>query len=286
MISVLVPPVGRRRKMKDEKGKTTVDIMRIYAFGNKEKPELMLLPGNLIEGREYYEEVLPYLLGTFHVILVSYSGFDGNENNIFRNMEIEAEMIEGYVKENYGGKLFALYGSAIGGTFAAFLMQRNEIRFDHVIIGGVDFDKASIPVAFLQSRLFAPIFYKMIHTGEPSSAIAKEMPHLNPKDPYIRQLRLMGVGTGGRAYVKRKSVINMFYSEWTAGLKSQIAVEGTKVHYMHAKKTGDVYLDRVKSVFKDPEIYEYDTKHEELLLRYPKDWAEKIAGILGQELYG
>lgn len=260
--------------------------MRIYTYGNREKPELMLLPGNCIEGKEYYEEVLPLLLPSYHVILVSYSGFDGNENTTFRTMETEAEMIEGYILENYEGRIAAVYGSAIGGTFAAFLMQRNKIHFDQVIIAGVDFDKASLPVAYLQSRLFAPIFYRMIHTGEASSTVAKEMVHLHPKDPYIKQLRLMGVGTGGRAYVNRKSVINQFYAEWTVRLKKGISVPGTIVHFLHAKKTGDVYLDRVKQIFKDPVIHEYDMKHEELLLRYPEDWVKKIAEILDQEHYG
>lgn len=260
--------------------------MRIYTYGSKEKPELMLLPGNCIEGREYYEDVLPYLLNAFHVIVVSYSGFDGNEKTIFLDMKTEASMIEKYVKENYGGRLFAVYGSAIGGTFEAFLMQRDQIRFDHVILGGVDFDKASAPAAFLQSRLFAPIFYRMIHTGKPSSQVSKEMVHLSPKDPYIRQLRMMGVGTGGRDYVKKQSVVNQFYSEWTVKLKGALETEGTQVHYLHPGKTGGEYLDRVKYYFKDPDIHEFDMKHEELLLRYPKDWAETMAKILNQELYG
>ena len=260
--------------------------MRIYTYGNKDKPELMLLPGNLIDGQEYYEEVLPYLLQSFHVILVSYSGFDGNDKTVFKDMKFESEMIEHYIKENYGGHLYAVYGSAIGGTFAALLMQRSIIRFDHVIIGGTDFDKVSAPAAFLQSRLFAPMFYKMIHSGEPNAQIAKEMAHLSPKDPYIRQLHMMGIGSGGRYFVKRKSVINQFYAEWTVGLKPPVDAEGTQVHYLHAKKTGDQYLDRVRAIFRDPDVLEFDMKHEELLLRYPKDWAEKIAEILKVELYG
>ena len=260
--------------------------MRIYAYGDKGKPELMLLPGNNIEGKEYYEEVLPYLVGTFHVILVSYSGFDGNERTVFKDMPTEAGMIEQYVKENYGGRLFAMYGSAIGGTFAALLMQRDEIRFDHVIVGGVDLDKASAPAAFIQSRLFAPLFYKMIHTGKPAKAVSKELAHLSPKDPYVRQLRMMGVGTGGRDYVKKKSVINQFYAEWTVGLKPGIAVEGTQVHFLHAKKTGKDFLERVQYVFKDPDVLEFNMKHEELLLCHPQDWAETIRKILKQEPYG
>ena len=75
--------------------------------------------------------------------------------------------------------------------------------------------------------------------------------------------------------------------EYTSSLALTVVdAEGTQVHYLHAKKTGDQYLDRVRAIFRDPDVLEFDMKHEELLLRYPKDWAEKIAEILKVELYG
>ena len=257
--------------------------MKIHVYGNKNKPELMLLPGNCLNGQDVFATVIELLRDTYHIICVCYDGFDGNEKTVFTDMETEAKTIEKYIGENYDGKVFAAYGSGLGGSFVAFLAQRGQIKFTHAIIGGADFDHPSKSVAWLESRLFAPSFYKMIHTGVPMSSVAKEMASLPAKDSYVRQLRLMGVGKGGLSYVKKDSVKNQFYSECVTKIMNDIEIEGTLFYYLLAGKMGDEYIKRCRKHFKKIEIvkHPHNQKAEELLFSYPEEWALLIRGITG-----
>lgn len=259
--------------------------MRIHVYGNKDKPELMLLPGNCLNGQDNFGEVIDLLRDTYHVICVCYDGFDGNEKTVFKDMLTEAGMLEKYVQENYAGRLHAVYGSSLGGSLAALLMQRKVIHMDHVIIGSTDFDHPSKSVAWLESRLFAPSFYKMIHTGVPLGSVAKEMSALSPRDSYVKLLRMMGVGHGGLQYVKKESVRNQFYSEWVTKIEEGIDVPETAVHCLYAGKMGEEYKKRYRRHFKNPHIieHEHNQKSEELLISYPEEWVREIKNITGNK---
>lgn len=257
--------------------------MRIHAYGNKDKPGLMLLPGNCLNGQDNFGEVIDLLRDVYHVICVCYDGFDGNEKTVFQDMETEAKVIEGYIQDNYGGKLHAVYGSSLGGSLAALLVQRRKIHIAHVMIGSTDFDHPSKSVAWLESRLFAPSFYKMIHTGVPMKSVGKEMSALSAKDSYVKLLHMMGVGHGGLSYVKKESVQNQFYSEWVTKIEDGIDVPGTTFYCFYASRMGEEYKKRYRRHFKNVKIveHEHNRKSEELLISYPEEWAEEIKRITG-----
>lgn len=260
--------------------------MKIHVYGNKGKTELMLLPGNCLNGQDVFATVIELLRDTYHIICVCYDGFDGNEKSVFKDMETEAKTIESYIQENYDGKVFAAYGSGLGGSLVAFMAQRGKIVFTHAIIGSTDFDYPSRAVAWLESRLFGPSFYKMIHTGVPMKAVAKDMAGLSAKDSYLRQLRLMGVGRNGLSYVRKESVTNQFYSEWVTRIKDDIEIEGTSFYYVLAGKMGEEYVKRCRKHFKKIEIitHPHNQKAEELLFSYPEEWGMMIRRITGHTI--
>ena len=49
--------------------------MKIYTFGKKENPAVMLLPGTCCHWKSF-EGVIPKLSENFYVLCVSYDGFD------------------------------------------------------------------------------------------------------------------------------------------------------------------------------------------------------------------
>lgn len=63
--------------------------MKFYVFGDKEHPVILLLPGTCCHWKTNFETVIPLLEKEFHVICVSYDGFDETEDTIFPDMLTE-----------------------------------------------------------------------------------------------------------------------------------------------------------------------------------------------------
>ncbi|MBD5531575.1 MAG: alpha/beta hydrolase [Lachnospiraceae bacterium] len=117
--------------------------MKFYEFGELNKPVIILLPGTCCHWKANFEKVIPFLAEDFHVICVSYDGFDETEKtifhgNVFPDMVTETDKIENYIKENYGGKIHVAYGCSLGGSFVGLLVQRRNVHISHAILGSSD----------------------------------------------------------------------------------------------------------------------------------------------------
>lgn len=97
--------------------------MKFYTFGEAENPVILLLPGTCCHWKLNFGEVIPLLEQHFHVVCVSYDGFDETADTIFPDMITETEKIENYIKENFGGHIRAAYGCSLGGSFVGLLAQ-------------------------------------------------------------------------------------------------------------------------------------------------------------------
>lgn len=99
--------------------------MKVYSFGKAENPAILLLPGTCCDWKGNFGGVIPLLEPDFHVLCVSYDGFDETEpGNTFPTMEEETTKIEAYIKENCGGHIRAAYGCSLGGSFVGLLAAR------------------------------------------------------------------------------------------------------------------------------------------------------------------
>lgn len=108
--------------------------MKFYQFGKEESPVIMLFPGTCCHWKANFGQVIPMLEGYFHVICVSYDGFDETEKTEFWDMLTETEKIESYVQEKFNGHISAAYGCSLGGSFVGLLIQRKKIHVDHGIL--------------------------------------------------------------------------------------------------------------------------------------------------------
>lgn len=140
--------------------------MKVYSLGNKAGPTLMLLPGTCCHWKSNFAPVLPLLEPHFHVLCVSYDGFDETEpDTTFPTMEEEAAKIEAYINENLGGHLHAAYGCSLGGSFVGLLAARQNIRLEIGILGSSDLDQASPFVAKLETDIALPLIYPVVRDG-------------------------------------------------------------------------------------------------------------------------
>ena len=252
--------------------------MKFYTFGEKEKPVIMLLPGTCCHWKLNFGEVIPLLEKDYHVICVSYDGFDETEDTVFDNMLSQTEKIENYIVQNCGGQIKATYGCSLGGSFVGLLIQRKKIHMEHGIIGSSDLDQDKVWKAKLKCKIAIPLLYRIVSTGEYPKIFQGMME--KKRTPYRDKfMEMFGIGTGGLPFMKKESVYNQFYTDLITPLEKQIRVEGTTIHCFYAKKMGEMYLERYREHFKNPVIHEFDMEHEELLVMYPEKWAGKVREI-------
>ena len=76
------------------------------------------------------------------------------------------------------------------------------------------------------------------------------------------------------ASLNPKTITREFYSDYITPLEDNIDVEGTIIHVIYAKKMGEKYLKRYHKHFKNPDIHEFDMKHEVWL--YDDKWMKPV----------
>ena len=252
--------------------------MKFYEFGEKAAPVILLLPGTCCHWKLNFGEVIPLLEQHFHVVCVSYDGFDDTEDTVFPDMLTETEKIEAYIQKHFGGTIRAAYGCSLGGSFVGLLVQRKNIHIDHAILGSSDLDQDDPWKAKLKYKIVIPLLHKIVSTGEYPKVLRGLME--KKRTPYRDKFMAMfGIGNSGLPFMKRESIYNQFYSDLITPLEDNIAVPGTTVHCFYAAKMGEEYLARYQKHFANPVIHRFDMEHEELLVLYPQQWAEKVKEV-------
>lgn len=115
--------------------------MKFYEFGTENRVTLMLIPGTKCHWKNNFGQVIPLLEKDYHVICVSFDGFDETEDTTYPNTIIETEKIEAFVQESFSGKLDIVYGSSLGGSYVGHLIARENIYIRHGILGSSDLDQ-------------------------------------------------------------------------------------------------------------------------------------------------
>ena len=253
--------------------------MKVYSFGDDSAPVIMLFPGTCCHWKTNFEMVIPLLADTYHVLCVSYDGFDETENTEFPTVTEETEKIEAYIREHCGGHIRAAYGCSLGGSFVGLLAARQNIRMDYGILGSSDLDQASPFAASLQTKLLLPLIYPLIRDGEFKSRILQKRLKKRSEEmgEYVRAF--MDMFGGARPYVTMQSCKNQFYSDLITPLPDKIDVPGTEIHIFYALKMGEKYRERYERHFARPVIHEQDMQHEELLACHPEQWAQLVKSI-------
>lgn len=140
--------------------------MKIYPFGAKDAPVLLLLPGTCCHWKSNFGAVIPLLADSFRVLCVSYDGFDETEQTEFSTMLEETQKIEAYLKTHCGGHIRAAYGCLLGGSFVGLLVARQNIHISYGILGSSDLDQASPLAAKLQADFLLPLIVPVVRDGK------------------------------------------------------------------------------------------------------------------------
>lgn len=130
-------------------------------------------------------------------------------------MQDEAEKIEDCIKENLNGEIRAVYGCSLGGTLAAMLAERGNVRIRHAVIGSSDFDTCGEILARLETKLMVKMIYPLLATGRMHGISGKIMDRkMAGADGYMKSMmKMFGVGSTKMRFVTKESVANQFYSD-------------------------------------------------------------------------
>lgn len=199
--------------------------MKFYESGDNNKPVILLIPGTCCH-YSLFDKVLPLLKERFYVSVVSFDGFDENEKTTYLSMDDETIKIENYIKDKFDNHIACIYGCSLGGSFAAYLVERGKINVDHIIIGSSDFDDDNKFMATLKGKIITPIMYKMINTRKLPKIMQNKMEKMKVEDKnryeqtneFLKGFMVPVL----RDKVSKESIYNQFVSDLTTHLADNI----------------------------------------------------------------
>jgi pimeloyl-ACP methyl ester carboxylesterase len=98
----------------------------------------MLLHGNASTWQMSFGKSITVLAEKYHVVAVGMDGFDPTEESTYVSGEDEADKIITYIRDNLGGKLFAIYGASLGCLPAVFVCASGKVKVEHMILDGAE----------------------------------------------------------------------------------------------------------------------------------------------------
>ena len=254
--------------------------MQFTEFGNQEGKTLLLLPGTACTWQLNFKNVVDDLAAKYHIIAVNYDGFEGDPNVLFTDVPTVTEKIEDYILEHHGGRVDGAYGSSLGGSFVGLLIERQRIHMDHGFIGSSDLDQGGKLTARLLTMIVGPML---------SGACKSEKKRAKLKAK-LQQKRAIGDGDKSLDFANDfidnmktlhpKTISRQFYSDYVTPLANDIHVEGTTVHIIYALQMGEKYGRRYRQHFRDPDIREFDMKHEVWL--YDDKWRKPVLDMIDE----
>lgn len=134
--------------------------MKIYEFGIKANPTIMCLPGNFMTHRQF-EKIIPLLENNYHVLTVSFDGYDETGETTYTTGKEQADKLADYIVRNLNGKIDLVYAESLGSIPAAFLTQHKELNIGGVILSGAEYMNYGV-FNKLAIDLFAPMTYKLM----------------------------------------------------------------------------------------------------------------------------
>ena len=172
------------------------------------------------------------------------------------------------------------YGSSLGGSFVGLLIQRKRVHIDHGFIGSSDLDQGGKLTARLLTMIVGPML---------SGACKSEKKRAKLKAK-LQQKRAIGDGDKSLDFANDfidnmktlhpKTISRQFYSDYVTPLANDIHVDGTTIHVIYALQMGEKYGRRYRQHFRDPDIREFDMKHEVWL--YDDKWRKPVLDMIDE----
>ena len=248
--------------------------MQFAEFGNMNGKTLMLLPGTACTWQLNFKNVVDELAEKYHIISVNYDGFEGDPSVMFTDVPTVTEKIEDYIITNHGGRVDGAYGSSLGGSFVGLLIQRKRIHIDHGFIGSSDLDQGGKFKARLLTAIVGPMLSGACKSEKKRAKLKAKLRKSGAIGDGDKSLEFADDFIDNMKNLNPKTISREFYSDYVTPLDDGIHADGTAVHVIYALKMGAKYGERYLRHFREPDIHEFDMKHEVWL--YDEKWRKPV----------
>jgi pimeloyl-ACP methyl ester carboxylesterase len=248
--------------------------MKFYEFGQQNKKTLMLLHGNASTWKMSFGKCIPYLEERYHVIAVGLDGFDPTEGATYISGEDEADKIIAYVRDNLGGRFFAIYGASLGCLPAVFVSVSEKIKVDHMILDGAENVSFGI-LNPLMTRVVARMEGKLVK--KVVSGDAKFLINMMGMKEYTPEMLSEMIYTGASDKTLENATIAgaTFYNKIIKGIKPQT---GLKAACWYGAREGNMKsaVKGLKKVFPMIEVKAFEGYGHGEILQHPEQLRDEI----------
>ena len=248
--------------------------MKFDEMGCTNGRTLLLLPGTACTWQLNFRNVLDDLASRYHIIAVNYDGFEGDPDRIFTDVPTVTEKIEDYIIRRHGGRVDGAYGSSLGGSFVGLLIQRGRIHIGHGFIGSSDLDQGGRIFARLMTMMVSPMLSGACKSERKRGKLKAKLQKKGAIGDGDKSLEFANDFIDNMKNLSPRTISREFYSDYITPLEDDIHADGTVVHIIYALKMGEKYLRRYRQHFRDPDIHEFDMKHEVWL--YDDAWKQPV----------
>ncbi len=254
--------------------------MQFTEFGNQEGKTMLLLPGTACTWQLNFKHVVDELAAKYHIIAVNYDGFEGDPNMIFTDVPTVTEKIEDYILEHHGGRVDGAYGSSLGGSFVGLLIERQRIHMDHGFIGSSDLDQGGKLKARLLTMIVGPMLSGACKSEKKRAKLKAKLQRKGAVGDGDKSLDFANDFIDNMKTLHPKTISRQFYSDYVTPLADDIHVDSTTIHVIYALQMGVKYGRRYRQHFRDPDIHEFDMKHEVWL--YDDKWKQPVLDMIDE----
>ena len=253
--------------------------MKFHEFGDKNNKPMILIHGVLTPW-QIWQPQAEYFKQNYFVAVPALDAHIEEEASEFLSIDDEAAKIEAYVKENFGGRVYALCGLSMGGKIANRIFERRNISIDNLVLDGAPLVKGS----FIAKKFMTMSYISIIHKSKQRDKKTLE----NFKKDFLPEKYIESFLKFADT-MSDSSIENMISGVCDIGLSGHDNKNGTKILFMHGTKGNEVYS--VKAAGKMSELYkgsvavkQFDgCKHCEIAVYEPEKWCGTVDSFLKGE---
>ena len=109
--------------------------MKIYEYGRENKERILLLHPSLVTW-DYFEYLIPYLEGDFHLLIPALPGYDLTDGSQFSSVEETASMLADELDKKGIREVRTIYGCSMGGSIALRMAADGRLKAGHYVLDG------------------------------------------------------------------------------------------------------------------------------------------------------
>lgn len=259
--------------------------MQFTEMGREDGKTLVLLPGTACTWQVNFARVIDALAERYHLICVNYDGFEGDPSISFTSVPEVCAKIEDYLIERHGGHVDGAYGSSLGGSFSALLVQNGRVHVDHAFIGSSDLDQGSPLVARIMTWIVGPMLSGAAKSERKRQKLVDKLVKSLYADEDNDEMRTFIDGfSRSFANMHPKTITREYYSDYVTPLADDIHQDGTTIHVIHALRMDPKgkYMARYLQHFREPDLMPFDMQHEEWL--FGSRWTETVLAAIDERM--